>query len=488
VIDIVVRESASADVLALGLGPDGPILDGLPPATLAPAARTAVAIFAAESGPAGAAGEVRELPLPGQHPRRVLLAATGSGEPDELRTAGAGLARAAKCPILSVAVPGLAVDQVAALVEGLALGAYRFSLRTAAATEAELATVEVLTAGPARQIGAAIDHARTLAAATVWARDLANARSSIKTPDWLGRQAAAELTPLGVRVDVYDETWLSAQGFGGVLAVGGGSGSPPRLIQASWRPRRAGSRHIVIIGKGITFDSGGLNLKPGDSMRTMYTDMAGGAAALGAMQAVAARRLPVRLTVLVPAAENSLSGSAMRPSDVIRHYGGRTTEVQNTDAEGRLVLADALAYAVDRLRPTALVDLATLTGAMKVALGLRTGGLLSPDDDLAAALLAAGAAAGEPLWRMPLVEENATQLDSIVADAQNAPGNPGGITAALFLRPFVGSVPWAHLDIAGPARATANAGVLSQGATGFGTRLLVRWIEAQTKRAGDTAA
>jgi leucyl aminopeptidase len=220
----------------------------------------------------------------------------------------------------------------------------------------------------------------------------------------------------------------------------------------------------------------------------MYTDMAGGAAALGAMQAVAARRLPVRLTVLVPAAENSLSGSAMRPSDVIRHYGGRTTEVQNTDAEGRLVLADALAYAVDRLRPTALVDLATLTGAMKVALGLRTGGLLSPDDDLAAALLAAGAAAGEPLWRMPLVEENATQLDSIVADAQNAPGNPGGITAALFLRPFIGSVPWAHLDIAGPARATANAGVLSQGATGFGTRLLVRWIEGQTKRAGDTAA
>ena len=182
----------------------------------------------------------------------------------------------------------------------------------------------------------------------------------------------------------------------------------------------------MIIGKGITFDSGGLNLKPGDSMRTMYTDMAGGAAALGAMQAVAARRLPVRLTVLVPAAENSLSGSAMRPSDVIRHYGGRTTEVQNTDAEGRLVLADALAYAVARLRPTALVDLATLTGAMKVALGLRTGGLLSTDDDLAAALLAAGAAAGEPLWRMPLVEEHVALLDSAVADAQNAPGNPAG--------------------------------------------------------------
>jgi len=146
-------------------------------------------------------------------------------------------------------------------------------------------------------------------------------------------------------VDVHDETWLAAQGFGGVLAVGAGSRSPPRLIQAAWRPRNSGSTHLVIIGKGITFDSGGLNLKPGDSMRTMYTDMAGAAAALGALQAVAASRLPVRLTVLVPAAENSPSGSAMRPSDVIRHYGGRTTEVQNTDAEGRLVLADALAYA-----------------------------------------------------------------------------------------------------------------------------------------------
>jgi leucyl aminopeptidase len=312
----------------------------------------------------------------------------------------------------------------------------------------------------------------------VWARDLANARSSVKTPDWLGRQAAAVLTPLGVQVDVHEETWLAAQGFGGVLAVGAGSMSPPRLIRAAWRPRNSGPAHLAIIGKGITFDSGGLNLKPGDSMRTMYTDMAGAAAALGALQAVAARRLPVRLTVLVPAAENSLSGSAMRPSDVIRHYGGRTTEVQNTDAEGRLVLADALAYAVARLRPTAVVDLATLTGAMKVALGVRTGGLFSPDDDLATALVAAGAAAGEPLWRMPLVEDHVELLESTVADAQNAPGNPGGITAALFLRPFAGSVPWAHLDIAGPARAAADAGVLSQGATGFGTRLLIRWIES----------
>jgi leucyl aminopeptidase len=219
----------------------------------------------------------------------------------------------------------------------------------------------------------------------------------------------------------------------------------------------------------------------------MYTDMAGGAAALGALRAVATLRLPIRLSVLVPTAENSFSGSAMRPSDVIRHYGGRTTEVQNTDAEGRLVLADALAYAAARLRPSALVDVATLTGAMKAALGVRTGGLFSTHDDLATALVAAGTAAGEPLWRMPLVEEHAALLDSTVADAQNAPGSPGGITAALFLRPFAASVPWAHLDIAGPARATADAGILSSGATGFGTRLLVHWIESVVQRAADRA-
>ena len=477
-IDIVVRESAKADVLALCLGPDGPVLDGVPDETLPEAVRTAVVTFVAESGPAGPPGEVRDIPLPAERPRRVLLVAIGSGQPADMRAAGAGLARHARCPRLTVAVPGLLADQVGALTEGMALGAYRFTLEGSSATESDLAAVEVLAPGAPDDVSEAIDRARALAAATVWARDLANARSSVKTPDWLGRQAAAILTPLGVQVDVHEETWLAAQGFGGVLAVGAGSMSPPRLIRAAWRPRNSGPAHLAIIGKGITFDSGGLNLKPGDSMRTMYTDMAGAAAALGALQAVAARRLPVRLTVLVPAAENSLSGSAMRPSDVIRHYGGRTTEVQNTDAEGRLVLADALAYAVARLRPTAVVDLATLTGAMKVALGVRTGGLFSTDEDLAAALVSAGAAAGEPLWRMPLVEDHVELLESTVADAQNAPGNPGGITAALFLRPFAGLVPWAHLDIAGPARAAADAGVLSQGATGFGTRLLIRWVES----------
>jgi leucyl aminopeptidase len=213
-------------------------------------------------------------------------------------------------------------------------------------------------------------------------------------------------------------------------------------------------------------------------MRTMHTDMAAGAAALAALRLVAERGLPVRVTVLVPTAETSISGSALRPGDVVRHVGGRTSEITNTDAEGRLVLADALAYAVRRLRPTVLVDLATLTGAMKVALGLRTGGLFATADGLAEALLRAGERAGEPLWRLPLADEYLGTLDSYIADANNSPGNPGGVTAALFLRPFAGDVPWAHLDIAGPARAPKDDGILTRGGTGFGARLLARWVES----------
>jgi leucyl aminopeptidase len=189
--------------------------------------------------------------------------------------------------------------------------------------------------------------------------------------------------------------------------------------------------------------------------------------------------MPVRVTALTPIAENALSGSSYRPGDVIRHVGGRTSEVGNTDAEGRLVLADALAYAALRLRPTVVVDVATLTGAAKVALGLRTGAVFATAHALAEDLVAAGAAAGEPLWHMPLWPDYEATLRSGVADATNAPGNPGAITAALFLRHFAGGLPWAHLDIAGPARAAEDDGVISRGATGFGARLLYHWLRAQ---------
>ncbi len=296
----------------------------------------------------------------------------------------------------------------------------------------------------------------------------------------MAAQAARQLGPLGVQVEVRDEAWLAGQGFGGVLAVGGGSAAPPRLIEATWRPRGARrGEHVVLVGKGITFDTGGLNLKPADNMRMMHTDMSGAAAVLGALRCVADNRLPIRVTALVPAAENAFSGAAMRPSDVIRHFGGRTSEVGNTDAEGRLVLADALAYAAARLRPSVLVDVATLTGAMKVALGLRVAGLFATKDRLAAELERAGTATGEPLWRMPLTADYAGSLHSEVADATNSPGGPGGITAALFLQPFTAGLPWAHLDIAGPARSSRADGVTPSGATGFGARLLADWVESR---------
>jgi leucyl aminopeptidase len=389
---------------------------------------------------------------------------------DDLRRSAAELARTLCAPRSVFDARGLAGARLGAVVEGLVLGGYRF---TAAGPAAQRRIVEL--AGADDELA----HGRAMraASAAVWARDLGNTPTATKTPAWLGEQAERELGAAGVQVRVHDEAWLRAHGFGGVLAVGGGSISPPRLLEATWRPRRAAARtHVVLVGKGITFDTGGLNLKPAEGMRMMHTDMCGGAAVLAALRLIAQERVPVRVTALVPAAENSISGSAMRPGDVLRHYGGRTSEIGNTDAEGRLVLADALAYAAARLRPSVLVDAATLTGAMKVALGLRTAGVFATEPRLAAALQRAGAAVGEPVWPMPLHRDYDALLGSPVADATNAPGNPGAITAALFLQPFTGGLPWAHLDIAGPARAPEDDGLFTKGATGFGARLLARWV------------
>lgn len=405
-------------------------------------------------------------PAPGDSDAAQLPAADG---PVALRAASARLVRARGAGTeLAIQVAGLSGEDVAAVAEGAVLGGYAFSRHSS-----PLPPVVVRLAG-AREDDVAAGVRR--AAATCWARDLANTPAAVKSPDWLGAQARRVLAPLGVDVTVRDETWLAEQAFGGVLAVGAGSAVPPRLIEAAWRPRRApADPHVVLVGKGITFDSGGLNLKPGDGMRMMHTDMAGGAAVLAALRLVAQAELPVRVTALVPAAQNAFGGASMRPSDVLRHVNGRTTEVGNTDAEGRLVLADALAYAAERLRPSVLVDAATLTGAAKVALGLRTGALFATDDGLAGALCSAGERVGQPLWRLPLAREYAASLHSPVADARNDPGAPGAITAALFLEPFTAGLPWAHLDIAGPARAPGDDGELTKGATGFGARLLADW-------------
>jgi leucyl aminopeptidase len=309
-------------------------------------------------------------------------------------------------------------------------------------------------------------------------RDLANAPSAGKSPRWLAEQAVAATAEHGVTARIWADAELATMGFGGIMAVGSGSERPPALIELSYAPAGADA-HVVLVGKGITFDSGGLSLKPNDAMKFMKTDMAGGAAVIGVMSAL--RRLGVarRVTGLIAAAENMPSGSAYRPSDVITQFGGRTVEVRNTDAEGRLVLADALAYADAALAPDLLIDIATLTGAARTALGTSHAALYSTSDALADSLLAAGTASGDRLWRMPLAQEYSELLESPVADLAQVSrdgGNAGSIFAALFLREFAGGRAWAHLDIAGAARAKADDGQLTKGATGFGTALLLRWL------------
>jgi leucyl aminopeptidase len=315
------------------------------------------------------------------------------------------------------------------------------------------------------------------------ARDLANTPSNEKDPAWLAGQAR-ELAKLGgLQVTVRDEKQLAAERFGGLLAVGAGSARPPRLIELRYTPEKVGRRtpHVVLVGKGITFDSGGLSLKPRESMVPMKTDMAAAGAVLAVMSVLREAGVRVRVTALAAAAENLPGASAYRPGDVITQYGGRTVEVFNTDAEGRLVLADALAYADRHLDPDVLVDLATLTGAASQGLGRRHAALYTADDALAGEFAVAGEASGEQVWRMPLVEDYRESLESEVADLSHISRDPhisgGSITAALFLREFAGARRWAHLDIAGPARADRDEHEVTRGGTGYGARLLLRWLE-----------
>ncbi|MDP3712056.1 MAG: leucyl aminopeptidase [Mycobacteriales bacterium] len=430
----------------------------------------------------GDAGEIVSSPVLGDAPlERLLLVGVGDGAPSALRKAGAAVARrsrgAASLTVDLRGLTGLTDAGLRALAEGALLAAYSFT-RKAKAEPRVLSRITLVVARP-EALQPAADRAVTTATATAAARDLVNEPSLSKTPDWLAVQAKRLLK--GLTVTVRDEKALAAEGFGGVLAVGQGSSRPPRVIEASYDG--GSGPHVVLVGKGITFDTGGLSLKPNDGMLAMKTDMGGGAAVLGALRAVADLGLPLRVTVLVAAAENMPSGTAQRPGDVITHFGGRTVEVLNTDAEGRLVLADAIAYADSVLDADVIVDVATLTGAMPVALGRRHAGLFASDDRLAAQLEAASAASGERLWRMPLTEDYLVALDSPIADLRNI-GDPrtklqgGSITAALFLREFTGGRPWAHLDIAGPGRSDGEEDELTKGGTGYGVRLLVHWLEA----------
>jgi leucyl aminopeptidase len=330
-----------------------------------------------------------------------------------------------------------------------------------------------------------IEDAAAIAQAMCRARDLVHTPANIKTPAWMGKQAELFAKGTGLKVKILAGVELKE--FGGLRAVGGSSPKPgPRMIQVSYEPQSKKKSinalpHIVLVGKGITFDTGGISLKrPYDTMMAMKSDMAGSAAILATLTALEQLQPNVRVTALMMMAENAISGTAQRPSDVIKHYGGTTVEVINTDAEGRLVLADGLAFADLNLDPDYLVDIATLTGAATLGLGRQYAAMYTRDNALAAQLSKAGEASGDRVWHMPLVDDYKDSLGSDIADfnhnASKAKYSAGSVTAALFLENFVGTRRWVHLDIAGTARSEVDAGENSKGGTGFGVRLLTEWI------------
>ena len=474
-------------VLAVPVAPgdgDTPaaVLPGVPlPAGTEPVLAAYLADVDRDGG-AGKAGAVHVLPRPGERPQELLVVGVGDGDEADWRAAGAAAVRAGSArPALTVAVPdGVDDGQLAGLAEGILLAGYRFSLATDDSGAPELARVTI--AADTDRYADALARATAVAEATRYARDWTNTPSNEKSPDWLANRVTRAAERVKVQVRVRDADQLAAERFGGILAVGGGSPRPPRLVELRWRPRGA-RRHVVLVGKGVTYDTGGIDIKPTSAMELMRKDMGGAAAVAAATIGAAALRLPVRVTTLLPLADNTVSGDAYRPGDVVRHYGGITTEIQNTDAEGRIVLGDALAYAVRRLAPDVLIDLATLTGAQRVALGKKTAALYATDDELAAALAEAGDGAGEPVWRMPLPDDYVELVhSSTVADLNNAPvpGEAGSVMAALFLREFTAGHPrWAHLDMSAPAWSSSAAGELSKGATGWGVRTLLRFLATQ---------
>lgn len=446
------------------------------------------------TGATGETGEVTEVPvvrtedLANSALTRALLVGVGEGSPTDLRRAGAALARRTRnAEAVATSVAAVADGlHLAAFVEGASLGAFGFSMHRDGPADRPVRRVALALSPEDEETQEALDRAVARSGAAWWSRLLASVPSNVKTPDWLARQVVASAEAAGLKATVWDEKQLAEKGFGGVVGVGQGATVPPRFVQLDYRPRRGARRgkHVALVGKGITFDSGGLSIKPAQSMVAMKRDMTGAAVVAAVMAALPAVDCPVRVTGLLPLAENAVSGNAMRPGDVITHFGGRTTEVTNTDAEGRLVMADALAYAVEELDADVLLDVATLTGGIKVALGQHTGGLFASDEALAALLTDAGERAGEPLWRMPLAKEYAGKLASKVADADNAPGGPPAITAALFMEPFTGGRPWAHLDIASVGDAPKDLHEWTEGPTGFGARLLLTWLGQAEPLAG----
>ncbi len=381
-------------------------------------------------------------------------------------------------PMVTVAAGALDGAQAARAAFGATLRAYRFDVyRTKMKPEdkPKLAAMTVLTAhGEAAQ--AEWSKLSALAHGVFVARDLATEPPNVLTPIEFSNRIE-KLRDLGLAIEVFGPEQMLEWGMGALMGVAQGSAQKPRMVVMQWNGGAAGEKPVAFIGKGVTFDTGGISIKPAAGMEDMKWDMAGAGAVVGLMAALAGRKAAVNAVGLVGLVENMPGDNAQRPGDVVRSYSGQTIEVLNTDAEGRLVLADVLWYAQEKFDPKFMVDLATLTGAMIVALGHEHGGVFSNDDDLATKLLASGIASSEKLWRLPMGPEYDKQLKSDIADMKNITGRPGGsITAAQFLARFVNGKPWAHLDIAGMAWATKDHATIPKGATGYGVRLLDRMV------------
>lgn len=439
----------------------------------------------------GGAGSYQRIVAEGVE---LPLAVAGRGRKDDAGSlrdaAGTGIRSLTGFDRVALAAPGADGDVWRPLAEGAALGGYRFTGYAMKAPASRAAEVTVHTeAAPSSEDVAAV---AAIGDAVALVKDLVTTPAEWLGPADLAERAQASVADLAVDVRVWDEDALRADGFGGILGVGQGSDRPPRLVRLDYAPAGA-TRHVALVGKGITFDTGGLSLKPAASMVGMKYDMCGAATVLAVVRAAAALQLPVRVTGWLCIADNMPSGRATRPGDVLRMLDGQTVEVTNTDAEGRLVLADGL-VAASREHPDLVVDIATLTGAVTVALGTRHTGVMG-DDDAVADYLAAADRSAELAWRLPLPEHMRDELDSPIADLQNAKmGDPAGGTmfAGLFLERFVGRVsddadaariPWLHLDIAGVGMNKGGAfGFTDKGVTGAATRSLIELLAAEAQR------
>jgi leucyl aminopeptidase len=394
--------------------------------------------------------------------------------------------RQAKVGSFAVALPTVVPDGMSwvevaqAMVEGAILGSYQFTVyRTTATSEHDVAGMRILIPQKdrLRQVTEGVRRGVATAEATVFVRDLCNHPSNVLTPTRVAREAKTIAKTERISIKILEQKEMERLGMGALLGVARGSQEPPKFIILEYNgAKNKDERPVVLVGKTITFDTGGISLKPAENMEHMKADMTGGAEVLASIRAAARLKLPLRLISILPVAENMPGGRAMKPGDIVTTLSGKTVEVQNTDAEGRLILADGLAYAM-RYKPAALIDIATLTGACVVALGQFAIGMFGSDQALKEQVRKSGQKAGERVWEMPLWEEYFEQLKSDVADMRNIGGRGGGmITAALFLSKFVGDCPWVHLDIASTDWSERERAYVPKGPTAIGTRLLVQYL------------